>query len=107
VYRNQSVRGFLLALGACAVLGSAQLPAADPCCSIVSIDKTTGIVTLRDHKTGKLEKVTVKDAARLAQLTVGQPADRSIGKRLRYCSINTYEPCLDQERTHNCQPCPD
>jgi hypothetical protein len=25
----------------------------------------------------------------------------------RYCSVETFEPCLVQQRTGNCQPCPD
>jgi hypothetical protein len=54
--------------------------AASPCCTIAGIDKTTGIVTLRDTKTGKLDKVTVKDPSQLAKLAVGQTADRSIGQ---------------------------
>jgi hypothetical protein len=105
--RNKSFFGVLPVLGAYAVLGMAQVAAADPCCSIVSIDQATGVVTLRDNKTGKLEKVAVANGALLAKMSVGQPADRSIGKRVRYCSIRTYEPCLDQERTHDCQPCPE
>jgi len=91
----------------CATLSGVALRAAEPCCTVVTIDRAKGVVTLRDTKTGKLEKVVVQNPARLAKLSAGQAADRSIGKRIRYCSIATYEPCLDQERTHNCQPCPD
>ena len=69
--------GALLALGLVTALPAPQVLAASPCCTIVSIDKATGIVTLRDNKTGKLEKVTVKDPAKL---TAGQAADRSIGQ---------------------------
>jgi hypothetical protein len=72
--------GALLALGFVTALPAPQVLAEGPCCGIVSIDKATGIVTLRDNKTGKLEKVTVKDPAQLAKLTVGQTADRSIGQ---------------------------
>jgi hypothetical protein len=72
--------GALLALGLVTALSAPQVLAGTPCCGIVSIDKATGIVTLRDNKTGKLEKVTVKDPAQLAKLTVGQAADRSIGQ---------------------------
>ncbi len=25
---------------------------------------------------------------------------------MRYCSVISFEPCLVQERTGNCQPCP-
>jgi hypothetical protein len=72
--------GALLALGLVTALPAPQVLAATPCCTIVSIDKATGILTLRDNKTGKLEKVTVKDPAQLAKLTAGQAADRSIGQ---------------------------
>jgi hypothetical protein len=72
--------GALLALGLVTALPAPQAFALSPCCSIVSIDKATGIVTLRDNKTGKLEKVTVKDPAQLAKLTAGHAADRSIGQ---------------------------
>ena len=66
--------GALLALAPSIVLPASNTSAEAPCCSIVSIDKTTGVVTLRDNKTGKLEKVTVKDPKKLATLAVGQPA---------------------------------
>jgi hypothetical protein len=69
--------GALLTLGLVTALPATQVLAASPCCTIVSIDKATGIVTLRDNKTGQLEKVTVKDPAKL---TAGQAADRSIGQ---------------------------
>ena len=95
--------GLLLVLGVCVTLPAPRVLAADECCSIVSIDTTTGTITLRDDKTGKVETVTVKDPKRLAKLVVGQRTDH-IGQR--YCSISTFEPCLDQLRTHNCQPCP-
>jgi hypothetical protein len=95
----------LFALTVCAVLPVPAGLAAEPCCSIVAIDSSTGVVTLRDNKTGKTERVTIKDSARLAKLVVGQQTDRRLGQR--YCSVETFEPCLDQERSHNCQPCPD
>jgi len=68
----------LLALGPSIVLPASQASAEAPCCSIVSIDKSTGVVTLRDNKTGKLQKVTVKDPKRLATLAVGQPASADL-----------------------------
>jgi hypothetical protein len=97
--------GPLLALGVSLALPTTPAGAQAPCCSIVSVDKPNGIVTLRDNKTGEIEKVTVKDPARLEKLKVGQLADR--GLKQHYCSIRSFEPCLDQERTHDCQPCPD
>jgi hypothetical protein len=72
--------GALLALALITALPAPPVFAATPCCTVVGIEKAAGIVTLRDSKTGKLEKVTVKDPAQLAKLTVGQPADRSIGQ---------------------------
>lgn len=97
--------GALLALGSITALAQLQVQAGEPCCSIVSIDKSSGIVTLRDNKSGKTEQVTIRDASRLARLVVGQQTDHRLGHR--YCSVQSFEPCLDQERTHNCQPCPD
>jgi len=64
--------GALLALGSCAAVPALRAGAETPCCSIVSIDKTTGVVTLRNNKTGKIDKVTVKDQRKLATLAVGE-----------------------------------
>ena len=72
--------GALLALGPSILLTESHALAEAPCCSIVSIDKTTGVVTLRDNKTGKLEKVTVKDPKKLATLAVGQPASTNLAE---------------------------
>jgi hypothetical protein len=91
-----------LALGL--AVPASSLLASTPCCSIVSIDKSTGVVTLRDNGTGKLETVNVNDQQLLARLSVGQRADH--GLRVRYCSIRSFEPCSDQSLTHDCQPCP-
>jgi hypothetical protein len=51
--------GVMLALALITALPTPPVFAAQPCCTIVGIDKAAGIVTLRDSKTGKLEKVTV------------------------------------------------
>jgi hypothetical protein len=95
--------GLLLVLGVCSTLPAPRVLAADDCCSIVAINTTTGTITLRDDKSGKVVTVAVKDPKQLAKLVVGQRTDH-IGQR--YCSISSYEPCLDQVRTHDCQPCP-
>lgn len=71
--------GALLAVALFTALPAPPVFAAMPCCTIVGIDKATGIVTLRDSKTGKLEKVTVKDMGQLSKLAPGQTADRGIG----------------------------
>jgi hypothetical protein len=71
--------GTLLALAPCILLPESNAWAEALCCTIVSIDKTTGVVTLRDFKTGKIEKVTVKDPKKLATLAVGQPASADLG----------------------------
>jgi hypothetical protein len=94
----------LIMLAVCCALPAPLTFAADDCCSIVAIDTTAGTLTLRDDKTGKVVTVTVKDPKQLAKLVVGQRTDHA---GLRYCSISTFEPCLDQVRSHNCQPCPD
>jgi hypothetical protein len=72
--------GALFALALIAALPTSSAFAELPCCTVAGIDKATGIVTLRDSKTGKLEKVTVKDPAQLAKLSVGQTADRSLAQ---------------------------
>jgi hypothetical protein len=55
--------------------------AADPCCSVVSLDEANGMVVLPDNKSGKPRRALLLD--------------------------RSFEPCLDQARTHDCQPCPD
>ena len=71
--------GALLALGLLTALPAPQVVADLSCCKIIKIDQPTGTVTLRDNTTGKVEKVSVKDPKQLSKLSVGQPADRSIG----------------------------
>ena len=73
------VTGALLALGLLTALPAPQVVADLSCCKIIKIDQPTGTVTLRDNTTGKVEKVSVKDPKQLSKLSVGQPADRSIG----------------------------
>jgi Cu/Ag efflux protein CusF len=71
--------------------GAAKIPAAKmptvmggtPCCSVAAVDQATGIVTLRDLKTGQTFQVAVKDAARLQSLKVGEQVERSIGTALK------------------------
>jgi hypothetical protein len=70
--------GALLSLALLTALPATQVFAGNPCCSIVKIDKATGVVTLRDNKTGKLETITVSDIT-IMKLNVGQAVDRSIG----------------------------
>ena len=95
--------GLLITLSVLGALGAPQVFAAQECCSVVAIDATAGTITLRDDRSGKVETVTVKDRAKLAKLVVGQRTDH-VGQH--YCSISSFEPCLDQVRSHNCQPCP-
>ncbi|HTC51069.1 MAG TPA: hypothetical protein VK700_03960 [Steroidobacteraceae bacterium] len=96
--------GLLITLAAFSALPAPQASAADDCCSIVSIDTAHGTLTLRDDQTGTVVTVAVKDPKQLAKLVVGQRTDHA---GVRYCSISSFEPCLDQVRSHNCQPCPD
>jgi hypothetical protein len=77
--RNIRNLGALLALALFTALPATEVLAIIPCCSIVAIDKATGVVTLRDNKTGKTETVTVKDPEQLKKLAVGQAAERTIG----------------------------
>jgi len=52
-------------------------PAA-PCCSISSINAATGVVTLKDLKTGQVSNVSVQNKGKLDALRVGQ----KVGKNL-------------------------
>lgn len=47
----------------------------EPCCAVVAIDRKSGLVTLRNLKTGQASIVTVKDKAKLGALRVGQQVD--------------------------------
>ena len=45
---------------------------ADPCCQVTAINQATGVVTLKDLKTGNISQVTVTDKAKLKNLKIGQ-----------------------------------
>ena len=70
---------FLVVLG-CG-LANAQdenRPKKEPCCAVVAIDPKSGLVTLRNLKTGQASIVTVKDKAKLNTLRVGQQVDERL-----------------------------
>jgi hypothetical protein len=71
--------GASLALGLFASLPALAAMDPQPCCSVVSVDKAAGVVTLRDNKTGQYARVKVTDAAKLAKLQAGQAVDANIG----------------------------
>jgi Cu/Ag efflux protein CusF len=50
----------------------------EPCCSVTAINQATGVVTLKDLKTGKISQVTVTDQAKLKSLKIGQQVDRNL-----------------------------
>jgi Cu/Ag efflux protein CusF len=62
----------------------------EPCCAIVSVDAAKGVAAARD-KAGKIFQFSVKDAALLKSLRVGQAvfADYTTGK----VRIHGSEPC--------------
>ena len=43
-----------------------------PCCAVTTINQATGVVTLKDMKTGNISQVTVTDKAKLKSLKIGQ-----------------------------------
>lgn len=56
----------------------AQMKKAEPCCGVVSINAASGVVTMKDLKTGRTFDVRVNDKARLNGLRVGQRVDRNL-----------------------------
>lgn len=56
----------------------AQMKKVEPCCSVVSINAASGMVTLRDLKTGSTFGVRVQNKARLNGLRVGHRVDRNL-----------------------------
>lgn len=61
------------------VLWALSAGAAEPCCGITAIDKTTGRVTAVVKQTGRVFTFEVKDAATLARLKVGQGIYANLG----------------------------
>jgi hypothetical protein len=55
-----------------------RVQGAAPCCNITAINMKTGVVTMKDSKTGQLTHITVKSKANLARLRIGQ----QVGKNL-------------------------
>jgi hypothetical protein len=44
----------------------------EPCCGITAIDARSGAVSVKDHATGRVSQLTVKDTKLLGTLKVGQ-----------------------------------
>ena len=68
----------LVILMACGLASAQETKKAtnkEPCCAVVAIDRTSGLVTLRNLQTGQASIVTVKDKAKLNALRVGQQVD--------------------------------
>lgn len=55
-----------------------RMQGAAPCCAITAIDMKTGVVAMKDSKTGRITNVTVKNKAKLNGLRIGQ----MVGKNL-------------------------
>ena len=56
----------------------ARVHEAEPCCGVTAINQATGVVTLKDLKTGEISQVTVMDKAKLKGLKIGQQVDRNL-----------------------------
>ena len=50
----------------------ARVHGVEPCCGVTAINQATGVVTLKDLKTGNISQVTVTDKAKLKNLKIGQ-----------------------------------
>jgi hypothetical protein len=55
-----------------------RVQGAAPCCAITAINMQTGVVAMKDAKTGRIINVTVKNKARLNALRVGQQVDKNL-----------------------------
>ena len=79
------------------VLGGLGLPekssAAEPCCSITAIDARSGIVTAREIGSKRTFQFSVKNAALLRSLKVGQPISADF--RTQKVSVDNLEPCCN------------
>lgn len=56
----------------------ARVHGAAPCCGVTAINQATGVVTLKDLKTGNISQVTVTDKAKLKSLKIGQQVGRDL-----------------------------
>lgn len=56
----------------------ARIHGAMPCCFVTAINQATGVVTLKDLKTGNISQVTVTDQAKLKSLNIGQQVGRNL-----------------------------
>lgn len=73
-----ALAGAVAAYAAEPVGGKMRAHGAAPCCPIMAIDQTKGVVTLKDLKTGETFQVRVQNKARLKNLKVGQLVDRNL-----------------------------
>ncbi len=56
----------------------AQMKKSEPCCAVAAVNAASGMVTLRDLKTGSTFNVRVQNKARLNGLRVGHRVDRNL-----------------------------
>lgn len=56
----------------------AQMKKGEPCCAVAAVNAASGMVTLRDLKTGSTFDVRVQNKARLNGLRVGHRVDRNL-----------------------------
>ena len=59
-------------------VNKARVHEAAPCCAVTAINQATGVVTLKDLKTGNISQVTVTDMTKLKSLKIGQQVNRNL-----------------------------
>ena len=82
---------YLVVSGCAAVFSMDAQAAVDPCCSITSIDATSGVVTAREKAIGRSFQFKVTDAQLLGSLKPGQAVYANYARRL--VSLDGSTPC--------------
>lgn len=70
-----------IVLGVALLIGSAAAWSSDPCCGVVAINAKTGVVSVKDVKTGKVSQYKA-ELAGITGLKVGDKVDL-VGGQLR------------------------
>jgi hypothetical protein len=56
----------------------AQMKKVEPCCGVTAVNAATGVVTMKDAKTGQTFNVTVQNKSKLNAIRVGQRVDKNL-----------------------------
>src|SRR6266540_5443663 len=78
-------------MAAALLFAAMSLDAAEPCCSITSIDQRAGVVTARETATGRVFQFRPQNAALLTQLKVGQQVYANFARA--QVSVDGAAPC--------------